>query len=941
MDGLRSNALYLSKLLEKSDIVCIQEHWLHRHEADDLAEYCPDHNFVIKCFDDADFMPLRVRSRGWHGTATIWKRSLDDAISPIEEGSDRVIAVIVGNMILINTYMPSQGAANANYAEVLDEVHVLLTKYSQYTPIWTGDLNASPVRNLSDNDIDFIQFCHEHGLQVSKHTPRVDTFYHNNGSGATSQIDHFVELRADQIIHSIQVLTRDPVNTSTHDPVMATVTVATPTHKTSVSTQAQARRIKWDKVDKALYRESTGIKLKALRDNMEGSPASVIAERINVILAACAADACPQPSAKSKRRKSKWTDEMKPLAKEVNHHYRQMKKCKLSDCAYEAHRHKLKTAQKLLRRAQRHLAAKRRQHINEAIIESCQRKDKRDFFKTIKKQRQGRQLVTTPEFGEHSSDNPANSWARYFEELATPKDDPSFDQEHNRYLQINFLLQSLSAQGETLPQVHHQDIIKLVSKLKSGKAPDIYGIASEHIKLAHPVIIDVLVYIVNHSISAGKLPKSFKLGSVCPIRKKNKNPKKPTNYRRITITAIVGKILELHMVQHSRPILDKLQSRLQFGFTSGCSPVYAALVLTEVMSEAKDSGEELLVALLDTSKAFDVVSHTGMLNAMYSQGIHGNLWQLFCDMYHGNQSVVKWQGDASEPFSELQGIKQGGSSSTDSYKAGKNNLLDRLESRPSNMIGSLPVGAVMVADDLSISAKDATQLQCDINVAARDASREGYMFNVEKTKIIPVNCSKPAEVFLNGKLVGTSQQEAHLGIIRNSEADNSSTVADRIQAGRRTAYSLMSAGFHSLNGAGPEVTLVQYNTYVIPTMLYGLEALVLTKPEVEVLDAFHRKCLRYILHLPQSTTNAALYLLLGTLPMQAQIDIRTLNLFRDTIAAESNCPPALYIRNLVVRQLGMRDLDSSRWSIYVAKKLVQYSLPTALDIVQNPPKKKK
>jgi hypothetical protein len=124
-------------------------------------------------------------------------------------------------------------------------------------------------------------------------------------------------------------------------------------------------------------------------------------------------------------------------------------------------------------------------------------------------------------------------------------------------------------------------------------------------------------------------------------------------------------------------------------------------------------------------------------------------------------------------------------------------------------------------------------------------------------------------------------------------------------------------------------------------MLYGLEALVLSETEVEVVDASHRKTLRYILRLPPSTAIPALYLLLGTLPIQAQIDIRTLGLFRDVLAADSSSPPAVYMQNLIKRQLAMKDPENSSWAMYVVKKLQMYSLPTALDITQNPPKKKR
>ena len=82
------------------------------------------------------------------------------------------------------------------------------------------------------------------------------------------------------------------------------------------------------------------------------------------------------------------------------------------------------------------------------------------------------------------------------------------------------------------------------------------------------------------------------------------------------------------MLAKTRCILDPVQNRLQFGFTQGASPVYAALVITEAMAEAQDTGKPLYITFLDTSKAFDVVDHKCMLNALYQQGVTGSLWSL-------------------------------------------------------------------------------------------------------------------------------------------------------------------------------------------------------------------------------------------------------------------------------------------------------------------------
>ena len=570
---------------------------------------------------------------------------------------------------------------------------------------------------------------------------------------------------------------------------------------------------------------------------------------------------------------------MKPITSEINNIYIQIKKKHASKDKSSPLHSKLKAAQKLLRRAQRQLAAKKRKENHAAIIDACHKKDRTGFYKLVNKQRNSRSSPSQVAFGERTGDTPANSWGNYFEYLATPGDDAVYDANHMKMIELNNLLQKLTATGKTVPPVSKSDIRKLICSLKRGKAPDIYGITSEHIKYADNQIEEVLCIISNKCIASGKLPDCFKLGSVTPVPKKAKSPKDPNSYRRITITAIVGKIVEMHMVNHTRPILDQQQSRLQFGFSHGCSPVMAALILSEVIANAKDNDEELIITLLDTSKAFDVVSHPIMLNALHQQGIHGNLWQLYSNMYSGIKSAVKWNNDTSLPFPELQGIRQGGTSSADSYKAGRNKILNLLDKRPSHKIGQISAGAVMVADDIALCSSNLLDLQCAINATSIDANRDRFKFNTTKSKILAINCKEPPELKLNNQLLSVSTKEPHLGIIRNMSGSNMDTVKERIKSARRTAYSLMGAGLHGLNGVGPAVSMSMYNSYVIPVLMYGLEALVLTTAETEAIETYHRTTLRQLQHLPKSTAIPAIYLLAGALPAEGLCDTRVLLLF--------------------------------------------------------------
>ncbi len=115
-------------------------------------------------------------------------------------------------------------------------------------------------------------------------------------------------------------------------------------------------------------------------------------------------------------------------------------------------------------------------------------------------------------------------------------------------------------------------------------------------------------------------------------------------------------------------------------------------------------------------------------------------------------------------------------------------------------------------------------------------------------------------------------------------------------------FSLLGAGDVGLYGAGPCVAILEYRVYVAPILLYGLEAMVPSKSEINVLSIFHRKSLRRIQFLPESTAIPALHLLIGLPPATALIHIRALSLFRNVIAADLATPPSTYIKEVISRQ---------------------------------------
>jgi hypothetical protein len=63
---------------------------------------------------------------------------------------------------------------------------------------------------------------------------------------------------------------------------------------------------------------------------------------------------------------------------------------------------------------------------------------------------------------------------------------------------------------------------------------------------------------------------------------------------------------------------------------------------------------------------------------------------------------------------------------------------------------------------------------------------------------------------------------------------------------------------------------------VLPRLLYGLEILPLSKTHLDMLNKFHMKNLSNFQSLPSRTTKGATLLLIGDLPLEAEINRRPL-----------------------------------------------------------------
>ncbi|XP_033728127.1 uncharacterized protein LOC117317427 [Pecten maximus] len=531
--------------------------------------------------------------------------------------------------------MPCRGSSNADYQETLDELTEIIAKYNVTANIIIGDdKNASLMRN-SPQDKLFQTFITENNLRIPQINNTSPTFYHHNGRD-TSQIDYFAE--SGNLISSYTIFEREACNTSTDDPILVTepCVLKLPKEDTHNANKHPKSRVLWSKVDKMAYQQESEKRLSELIDDSENltneNLSGFIEKLINILSTSADNQGGKRKAKKATVGKRTWPPKLAEAAKQSKIHHARWKAAGKPAARDNIHyQNKLQSIKKL-RSLQRQLEAANRTDRYKQLMDLDER-NRTEFYQLIKQQRNPANIATSTLLYKtklYNDDNSiCNAWADYFEELSTPISHSDFDSDHEDLVTND--IETLTTMFENhnvknLPTITLEEVSNTIMSFKNGKSPDQEGISAEHLKYRGPTLTSILTIIINYIFKNLYIPDFLKAGIATPVLKKGKQNTDPNSYRKITVTNLIGKVIEKIHLQHNNSLILKQQSKLQKGFTKNEMPTAAALILTELITEANKTRSPLYVALMDAKKAFDILWHAGLLREMYKFGLTGDNW---------------------------------------------------------------------------------------------------------------------------------------------------------------------------------------------------------------------------------------------------------------------------------------------------------------------------
>ena len=198
-------------------------------------------------------------------------------------------------------------------------------------------------------------------------------------------------------------------------------------------------------------------------------------------------------------------------------------------------------------------------------------------------------------------------------------------------------------------------IASLDSKKNGGCIPTKFLKQFGHI-VGKPMAIIWNTECVINKTFAGRL----KLSDITPIFKALENSNK-TNYRPISVLAIISKVFEKIMDEQTEAYIDKYLSKYLCGYRKGgeygCENALVPMI--ENMKMARDKGQYAGAVLMDLSKAFDTINHKLLIAKLHAYGFSKNALELIYNYLSDRWHRTKVNASYSTWSRIMSGMPQG------------------------------------------------------------------------------------------------------------------------------------------------------------------------------------------------------------------------------------------------------------------------------------------
>ena len=440
--------------------------------------------------------------------------------------------------------------------------------------------------------------------------------------------------------------------------------------------------------------------------------------------------------------------------------------------------------------------------------------------------------------------------------------------------------------------------------MKNNKQCGIDNVINEGIKHSPESYKTLITDLFNVILKTGIIPSDWCISFISPIFKNKGSKKDPDNYRGISIISCLGKLFTALLNERLTKFADinEIIGEEQAGFRSGYSTqdhIFTLHAIIDIyLKKLSNSRKRLYCAFVDYSKAFDLVDRTSLWVKLLACNINGKVMKLIYNLYQNTKACVKLNNTISRSFRCNVGVRQGDNLSPLLFALFINDFEDFLSlkydglnslnnlfrnvSTNDEILTYLKLYILLYADDTIIMAENPYQLQLALNALNEYCQTWKLKINISKTKIIRFAQKRSPnfnyDFWINGEKVELVEKYVYLGTTISFNGKFKGAMDKQITQANRALFAIKSK--KDQYNLPTDIMLDLFDKMILPILLYGSE--VWGFENVERIEVFFRKFLKYTLKATSQTTNCMVYGETGKLPLNIIINTRMISFWHKT-----------------------------------------------------------
>ena len=400
---------------------------------------------------------------------------------------------------------------------------------------------------------------------------------------------------------------------------------------------------------------------------------------------------------------------------------------------------------------------------------------------------------------------------------------------------------SKGSEGERLGQlvVTPEVVVSKINNMKENKSPGVDGISPKILKETVEQISTPLAHVFNMSLKEGIVPFEWKEANIIPLFKKGSR-NKSVNYRPVSLTSVICKLLETIIRDHMMDFLikHKLINPSQHGFLKAKSCLTNLLCFLEEITKWVDDGSPVDVIYLDFQKAFDKVPHQRLISKLKSHGMGNSIINWIEQWLKDRRQRVVVDGEVSSWKSVLSGVPQGS-------VLGPILFLVYINDLEEGVTGKI----LKFADDTKLFRKvkeigDKQNLQDDIDKLVKWSEKWQMLFNFGKCKCLHTGSGNTGMNYeMGGTILSKTVKEKDLGVTMNANMK----VSEQCRIAASKGNQVLGMIRRNITYKEKSLIIPLYKAIVRPHLEYCIQAWnPHRRKDVDMLEKIQRRATKLI-----------------------------------------------------------------------------------------------